>query len=72
MSDLSALDTEELKTRMGSIFEDLNSLFIKVGPLVKEIGILREEADIIYRELIRRGVLNMEPLEVDERQPVTK
>ncbi len=56
-NDLSAVDSQELRSRLEKLLPELDLKFKTVGPLVAEIGMLRAEVDIIYRELVRRGLV---------------
>lgn len=42
---------------METVLSRMDSLFKEIGPRVKEVGNLREEAALIYVELKRRGVV---------------
>lgn len=63
MSDLSSVDVGELRSRMESVLSRLDELFKTAGPLIKEIGNLRVEAGLIYKEFEKRGVLKPEKIE---------
>ena len=54
-SPLSAVDEVELRSRIDSVLGRLDSLFKEIGPKIREVGNLREEAEMIYRELERRS-----------------
>ena len=56
-TDLSACDLGELKQRMTVVLSRLDHLLRDTGPKLREIGLLRTEADIILTELRRRGLI---------------
>lgn len=55
--DLSGCELPELKQRMNVILSRLDHLLRDTGPKLREIGLLRGEADIILVELRRRGII---------------
>lgn len=55
--DLSSCDLMELKQRMNIILSRLDHLLRDTGPKLREIGLLRGEADIILVELRKRGII---------------
>ena len=55
--DLSVCDPAELKQRMSVLLSRLDHLLRETGPKLREIGLLRTEADIILTELRRRGIV---------------
>jgi hypothetical protein len=57
MPDLSTIDSDELKARIGTVFDKIDAALREIGPRVKEIGLLRTEASEIYDELERRGLV---------------
>lgn len=60
MSDLKNIDSEELKQRIRIVLTNIDVLCKEIGPKVQEIGSLRLEADIIYNELVARGIITQE------------
>ena len=66
--DVSQLSVEEIRKRMEKVLRDLDEAFKRVGPVVEEIAELRIEAHVMYKELLRRGVVK----EPQGGQPVTR
>ncbi len=56
MSDLENVEVQELRERLEFILNEVDRIFIEISPNVKKIGNFREEAEIIYKELLRRGI----------------
>lgn len=51
------VETDELKERIKFIVGELENNFKTISPVIKKIGDLRQEAQLIYKELVRRGEL---------------
>ncbi len=58
---LKDTDVDELRSRLEVVLNRLDSLFKEVGTRLVEVGNLRGEAGLVYRELVARGVLKEEP-----------
>jgi hypothetical protein len=68
MIDLSTDDLSDLRSRLEKVLTRVEFLFSEIGPRMKEIGHLREEASLIYTELERRGVVKKDAPERDVGQ----
>lgn len=54
MEGLSIVETAELEARLNSLLAKLDKQFFNVTPILKDINILRNEANIIFLELDKR------------------
>ncbi len=55
--NLGPLDENDLRDRLNVILERLDTLYRQIGPVLRDVGNLRLEADMIFKELKKRGVL---------------
>lgn len=70
-NDLAVCELNELKQRMNVILSRLDHLLRDTGPKLREIGLLRSEADIILIELRRRGIIPKDDPGKDGKQVPT-
>ena len=60
MSDLAGLSDLELRTRLEKVAETIEDLTKQVGPLLIRIGHLRNEGDLLIKELEARKQKDVE------------
>ncbi len=53
--NLELVDSQLLKSKFDGIYLQIHTLCKEVGPKIEQIGKLREQAQIFYNELEKRG-----------------
>jgi hypothetical protein len=57
LSEYGSLTIDEIKEKLGKIFELTDSICREVGPKISQLGELRQEIQLIEHELYKRGEL---------------